>query len=325
MRALGIGLIGLGRHGLRYATHLAKGDIADGKLIAVSRRDAVVGKAAAASLHAYYYTDYRDLIHDPKVEVVVVVTPPALALPICLEAVRARKPLLIEKPLAITGAQAHEMVQAAEQAGVPLMTAHTLRFEPVLQEFRAAIPTVGTRRYLTLTSRVEPRPQGPYRADEFGGRGVLLEIGIHLLDAIRVLTGDEVADVQCEMERLESGGPEVRVWASLRTTSGFPVLLDVSRVTRGRVSRAEWVGAEGQLQVDWMHHRLVRTEAGLARQEQAITPAPTVVATLTAFLNAIQHGTPPPISGLDGQRAVEIADACYEAAATGARVFVNRR
>ena len=66
------------------------------------------------------YGDYRALIADPTVEAVVVVTPPSLCPAICLETVKARKPLLIEKPLAPTGREARTMVTAAEEAGVLL-------------------------------------------------------------------------------------------------------------------------------------------------------------------------------------------------------------
>ncbi len=49
----------------------------------------------------------------------------------------------------------------------------------------------------------------------------------------------------------------------------------------------------------------------------------TVVDTLQAFLEALRAGEPMPISGLDGQRAVEIADACYESAQTGQPVTLT--
>src|SRR5207244_8633910 len=65
-----------------------------------------------------------------------ILTPPALNRETCLAAVRAGKPLLIEKPLALTVADAQEMVRAAREAGITLMTAQTLRFTPVLARLR---------------------------------------------------------------------------------------------------------------------------------------------------------------------------------------------
>jgi predicted dehydrogenase len=212
------------------------------------------------------------------------------------------------------------MVRAAESSGIPLMTAQTLRFDAALLALKARLSTVGPRRYLVLTNRVEPRPEVTQNPTDYAGRGVLLEIGIHQLDLVRFLTGEEVAEVRCEMDRSSAGSPESRALVSLRTTGHLPCLVDVSRVTSGRVSRAEWVGADGQMIADWVRHQVSTTSARSGLEEWPVEEQPTVVATLRAFLDALDRGAPMPITGLDGQRAVEIADACYESAASGKTV-----
>lgn len=319
MTPRGIGLIGLGRHGMRYARHLLE-PLPNARLVAVCRRDVGQGSAFAAEHSLRFYRDYRDLIADRDVQALVAVTPPSLSRPICLEAVRARKPILIEKPLAPTGLEAREMVRAAEASGIPLMTAQTLRFDAAVMALKARLATVGPRRYLVLTNRVEPRLEVTHDPTDYAGRGVLLEIGIHQLDLVRFLTGEEVAEVRCEMDRASVRSPESRAWVSLRTTGDLPCLVDVSRVTSGRVSRAEWVGAEGQMIADWGRHQVSKMSARRGLEEWPIEDRPTVVATLRAFLDALDRGAPMPITGLDGLRAVEIADACYESAETGKSV-----
>lgn len=322
MTPRGIGLIGLGRHGMRYARHLLE-PLPNARLVAVSRRDVGQGSAFAAVHGLKFYRDYRGLIADADVQAVLAVTPPSLSRPICLEAVRAHKPILIEKPLAPTGLEALEMVRAAESAGIPLMTAQTLRFDEAVLALKSQRTTVGARRYLVLTNRVEPRPEVTQKPADYAGRGVLLEIGIHQLDLIRFLTGEEVAEVRCEMDRASPGSPESRALVSLWTTGRLPCVVDVSRVTGGRVSRAEWVGAEGQLIADWVRHQVTRTSARSSAEEWPVEDRPTVVATLRAFLDALDRGAPMPITGLDGLRAVEIADACYESAETGKTVTLS--
>lgn len=323
MTPLGIGLIGLGRHGMRYVRHLHEASL-DARLVAVCRRDTEQGRAVASEHGAKFYQDYEDLIADPRVEAVAVVTPPSLCLPICLAAVRAGKPLLIEKPLACTGSDARTMVQAADAAGVPLMTAHTLRFDRAVLTLKSQLGSVGPRRYLALTNRVEPRPEVLRDPKDYGGRGVLLEIGIHQLDLIRFLTGEEVAEVRCEVDRPSPDAAELRALVSLRTTGGLACIVDVSRVTGGRVGRAEWIGAEGQLSADWFHHHVRRVSAGHAVTEQAVEDVPTVEAVLRAFCGALAHGAPMPVTGVDGLRAVEIVDACYESAESGRSVRLTR-
>lgn len=323
MAPLGIGLIGLGRHGMRYVRHLS--DMPpDARLVAVCRRNVERGRAVASQQGVKFFREYGELIADPLVGAVVVATPPSLCLPICLATVRAGKPMLIEKPLACTGADARAMVRAADAAGVPLMTAHTLRFDRAVLALKSQLAAVGARRYLVLTNRVEPRPEVVRDPQDYGGRGVLLEIGIHLLDLVRFLTGEEVAEVRCELERPSPKSAELRALASLRTTGGLPCIVDVSRMTGGRVSRAEWIGADGQLNADWVHHRVRKVSAGNVAVEQEVEDVPTVEEVLRAFVGALTRGAPMPVTGLDGQRAVEIADACYESTESGRVVRLVR-
>jgi len=319
MAPLGIGLIGLGRHGMRYVRHVSDPSLG-ARLVAVCRRDTEQGRTVAAQHGAKFFQHYEDLIASPQVNAVIVVTPPSLCLPICLAAVKAGKPLLIEKPLACTGADAREIVCAAAAAGIPLMTAHTLRFHRAVLSLKSQLAVVGARRYLVLTNRVEPRPEVLRDPTDYGGRGVLLEIGIHLLDLVRFLTGEEVEEVRCELERPSPKSAELRALVSLRTTGGLPCIVDVSRMTGGRVSRAEWIGADGQLSADWVHHRVRKVSAGTIVAEQAVEDVPTIESAFRAFLDALIRGVPMPVTGLDGQRAVEIADACYESAASGQMV-----
>jgi predicted dehydrogenase len=197
------------------------------------------------------------------------------------------------------------------------MTAHTLRFDRAVLSLKARLASAGPRRYLVLTNRVGPRSEVLDDPNDYGGRGVLLEIGIHLLDLVRFLTGEEVGEVRCELERPSPDAAELRALASLRTAGGLPCIVDVSRVTSGRTSRAEWIGADGQLAADWVHHRVRRVSAGNVVSEEAVEDVPTVEAVLCAFCDALARGAPMPITGVDGLRAVEIADACYESAASG--------
>ena len=97
--SLGIGLIGVGRHGSRYVHHLLH-DLPGVTLAALCRKRIGEGLASLPRTEIPVYGDYRSLIADPMVEAVVVVTPPSLCPEICLAAVKAGKPILIEKPLA---------------------------------------------------------------------------------------------------------------------------------------------------------------------------------------------------------------------------------
>jgi predicted dehydrogenase len=314
--AVGIGLIGLGRHGMRYAQHLGEFG-AEARLTAVCRRDATQGGAFAAEHGLHFHQDFRDLIADPEVGAIIVVTPPALTSSICMAAIRARKPVLIEKPLACTGVVAKAMAEAAEMAGVPLMTAQTLRFDSTIQALKAEVSKAGQARYMALTYRLEPSTELRKDAAEYEQRGILLEIGTHLFDLIRYLTGDEVVEVRCELDRLGRETTESRAFVSLRTRSNLACILDVSRVSIGRVSRVDWIGEQVQVHADWIQHCIRRLWPQALVDEWSVPPCHTVVETIRAFLTALTRGGPMPITGWDGYKAVAIADACYASAASG--------
>ncbi len=311
-RPIGVGLIGVGRHGSRYARHLLQ-DLPTASLKAVCRRHQEQSLDIPGAESVKVYGKAQALIEEPNVEVVIVVVPPIFSRDICRLAIEARKPMLIEKPLATSAADAREMVAAARQAGVELMTGQTLRFDSTIQEMKKRQHLIGRSQRLHLTSHIETRATGPDHATGYGKRGALLEVGIHMLDLVRFLTGEEVQEVRCTLDQLPPARPETIASAHLTTQGGTVCIIDVARVPEGRVGQAEWIGSEGRLQADWIHHRL-RWIRGTVVENREITPSQTVLAVLAAFLQAVEDRTAVPITGEDGCRAVEIAEACYRSA-----------
>jgi predicted dehydrogenase len=313
---LKIGLIGAGRHGSRYFHHLLH-DLPGVRLAAICRKRIGEGLPSISTTEIPVYGDYRALIADPMVEAVVVVTPPSLCHEICLEAVKAKKPILIEKPLAPTGREARAMVLAAEEAGLLLMTAQTLRFDSTILLLKDRLKDIGRLRYATFTSRIETKASAQVRSPIPGQRGALLEFGVHLLDVVYFLTGEEVVAVRCELDQLPAVAPDTMAIVQAQTVSGMRCVLDIARVEAGRVARTEWVGTRGQLAADWFHQRMSGVIGDVAPLEWAAQPQQTIVATLRAFVHAIETSSPPPITGRDGCRAVEVVDACYHSAELG--------
>ena len=313
---LRIGLIGAGRHGSRYAHHLLH-DLPGLSLVALCRKRIEAGLPSPPTNEIPVYGDYRALIADPTVEAVVAVAPPSLYPEICVEAVKARKPILIEKPLALTGREARAMVTAAEEAGVLLMTAQTLRFDSTILLLKEYLQEIGTLRYATFTSRIESKASSQAWSPIPGQRGALLEFGVHLLDLVPFLTGEEVADVRCELDRLPTVAPDTMAIVQAHTMSGLRCVMDIARVGAGRVARTEWVGSKGQIAADWFYQRVSGVIGDRAPFKRTVQPQQTILATLRAFVRAIETNSPPPITGRDGCRAVEVADACYRSAERG--------
>lgn len=314
--AIGIGLIGVGRHGIRYARHIMQ-DIPSASLVAVCRQHPEQGLDLPGSESVNIYGNARSLIEDPRVDAVVVVTPPIYSRDICLLAIQARKPVLIEKPLSTSADDARAMMEAATRAAVPLMTGHTLRFDSTIQAMQATRHMIGRSQRLHLTSHIETKERGPAHADGYGKRGALLEVGVHMLDLVRFLTGEEVCEVRCTMDVVPPVAPESAASVQLITQRGTECRVDVRRVAAGRTGSAVWIGSDGQLTADWTQQRLQWAGAGNRTETWTLVSCPTIVATMSAFLEALRRKQAMPITGEDGFRAVEIAEACYRSAQAG--------
>lgn len=315
-----VGLIGLGRHGSRYLRHLVEEDTG-GKLVAISRQQVDKGRQQAVHHRIQFFPDYRDLVADPAIQAVLVVATPALNVSIALEAIKYRKAVLLEKPLALNSTEGRHIVEAANQAGVPIMTGHTLRYEPVIRKIHEVGTTLGPWQSLEGTMHLEARPQ--VDIVQGTGHGVLLEFGIHLLDWVRVLLQDEKLTVYANMTRLSPNAPERRAEITLTTPSGLSCHLDIARVSQGRITHVEIMGTTGRVYADWTNGIVQVFKQETITSQHVLPTTPTIVPMLRDFFHALRKGKPFPITGEDGLRAVELADACYQAEKSQQPIYVQ--
>ncbi len=316
MPPLRFGLVGLGRHGSRYANHLLAGEVPGASLVAVCRRDMAAARAFATPRGITAHADPDLLFADPSVDAVLLAVPPNLHPALVPAALDAGKPVLVEKPLATDPEGARAILAAVRGASVPLMVAHTLRFDTVVLALRAGLPGIAPLTLLTLDQMAEPAGQA--WGDAPGVGGALLNIGVHGFDLVRFLTGQEVVEVVCRTARARSLQTE-DTFAALLTLTGPPglALVASSRAAGGRSVRIVAVGARGQLAGDVAAGTLTLIR-GRERTPIPLPPsAPTVREVLRAFVQALREGTPVPVPAEEGYRAVAVAAACARSAAEG--------
>jgi len=322
MAAIAVGLIGAGKHGLRYAQHVVR-DVPELRLAALSRQNHVRGAEQARELGCRYHVSWRALVDDPGVEAVVAAVPPSLHPEIAAAVAQRRKPLLVEKPLATTGAAACEVVRVLRAAAVPCLMAHTLRWNAVVAAMRERIPSLGPLRAMLLNQRFEPSTLDWLDDPKAAGGGIILHTGVHSFDLVRWLTGREIVRVTCRTARASTVRTEDNFLAVLGLEgSEALVAVNGSRATAGRSGLIDVAGAEGQLVGD---HALgycfgIR---GLERMPVPIPEAlPTVREVLRAFARLLVAGETPRTSLEDGARSVLVAEACYRSAELGRAVDV---
>jgi predicted dehydrogenase len=324
VRRIGVGLVGTGKHGQRYAQHAAA-DVPELSLVAISRQNAAAGTDQARALGCRFHADWRVLVADPEVEAVIAVVPPVLHPAIAAEVARAHKALLIEKPLATTGAAAREMVRVLRAARVPCLMAQTLRWNAVVRAVRDQLSHLGSLRALSVNQRFEPSPLLWLDDPALSGGGIILHTGVHSFDLVRFLTGREVVEVWCRSARIDTRRTEDNFVAVLHLEdSDALVTVGGSRSTGGRSGLIDVAGSEGQVVGD---HALgfAYTVRGQARRPLPVgEPLPTVREALRSFAALLRRGERPPVEIEDGARAVLVADACRRAAEAGDTVAVDR-
>ncbi len=317
MARLGIGLVGVGKHGRRYAQHICH-DLPDLRLVGLARRTLDLARQQASEFGCRAYTEYRELLAAPDVDAVVVVVPPTLHAEIVEAAAAERRPVLLEKPAATNLTDGRRMLRAVRAAGIPVMVAQTLRYNGVVRLLLEARTRVGRIHALRIAQRFEPSRPGWIDDPAVAGGGITLHTGVHSFDLLRVLSGLEVDRVSCEMAAVGTERTEDNFSAVARLGGGRVLgCVSGSRATASRSGPIEIAGEQGQLIADHVLSTAYVVHGSSATALSVPPASPTVREVLRDFAAAVRTGAPVPIPLEEGLRAVAIVDACYQAARTG--------
>ncbi len=206
MRKIKTAVIGAGFMGKVHTEAIRRlGNVEVAGVAAISREEAEsFGKAMGIERTT---DNYMDLISDPEIEAVHVCTPNALHAPVARAAMDAGKAVLCEKPLAMSAAEAREMVAIAEEKGIVNCVNHNLRYYPVLQHVRRMIENGDLGEILIVQGtysqdwllydtdynwRIEAKDNGPLR--------VMGDIGSHWMDLVQHLTGMRITALCADMQ-----------------------------------------------------------------------------------------------------------------------------
>jgi UDP-N-acetylglucosamine 3-dehydrogenase len=258
--------------------------------------------------------DWRELLARDDVDAVTICTPNALHAEQAVAAIESGRPVLVEKPVTVTVAEADKVIAASEAAGVVAMTAHSARFSPSVVALKEALPRIG----LPTSVDVTFCHAGPaaWSADatwftdpSLAGGGALLDLGVHVVDSLRWLLDDEVAEVT---GRLTGGVVEQDAVVAFTTVAGAVGTLHAGwrSVSGPRVSFTVY-GEQGTLVLDDRGAAL-----HLPAQDVQPLPLPPVVGSpARAFVDAVERGATPSPDLHDGRAAVAFVQAAYRSAA----------
>lgn len=178
-------------------------------------------------------TDYRTAINDAQIDAVIVSTLNATLAPIALDAVRAGKHVIMEKPGALNSGQLRILQDAAKASGVRVRVAYNHRFHPALQKARALVDAGGLGPLMFMRARYGHGGRKGYdrewRADSaLSGGGELIDQGVHLIDLAGWFLGEFASIDGHAATYFWDMKVDDNAFLSLRTPAGQTAWLHVS-------------------------------------------------------------------------------------------------
>ena len=319
------GIVGFGLHAVkRLMPGFAKAKRC--RVTALSRRELQQAKESAQQYgieHAFAST--AELCACPDVDAVFVSSPDGLHHDDVLEAVRHGKPVLCEKPMAMSPQQAREMVQAARSANVPLGVAHVMRFEESVKFFRdhVAAGSIG-RPVLARADFFAPMLSSARKwinDSRLATGGPLADIGVHCIDSLRFIIGQEVRSVSAVANYDSHGITEASATAVLQFGTGMIGAVSVSARAPYQ-TYLEVAGETGVLSsvnaLNVEHPPTVELRRGFdVIERREVSNEPAYAAQVDAFAAALEERREFDIPGEEGLRNQLVLDAAFRSVKSG--------
>jgi predicted dehydrogenase len=225
-----VGIVGLGRSG--YYIHVECLRPMHEKFRIVAGCDLIEERAqkVADEFGARAYTDYKKLLKDQNVELVVVATRSHTHGPIAIEALNADKDALVEKPMALNVAEADKMIRTARKAGKRLLVHHNNRHAPYLLFAQEVIKSgiLGKVFYVRECNHGFNRRNDWQTLKRFGG-GLLNNWGPHVIDHALQLLGGLPVRMFSDLQRVAAAGDaEDHFKITMKGKTGLLVNTEVS-------------------------------------------------------------------------------------------------
>ena len=280
---------------------------------------------------------YDELLADPAVAAVCICTPSGQHAQQAIAAASSGKHVLVEKPMALSLADADAMIAACRANGVQLGVCLQRRAEPLFRRVHDAVHG-GDLGEITLGVVTMPYFRDePYYAQadwrgtwEMDGGGVLMNQGIHIIDLLLWFLGDPVdvhafADSRHRSVEIEdtagavlrfANGAVATITATVATDPGFPHRLEVYGTNGGIQIEGESVlrwglADESRATVEPWPVATEQVDPGMAGDPRGISTSGHI-AILKDFIAGIRRGEDPVIDGLEGRRSLAAILAVYE-------------
>lgn len=315
MRKLGVAVIGTGFWGRNHARNIK--ELQETHLIAVCDKDEARAKAIAELFGVEAYTDSRKMLKRKDIEAVTVCTWSTNLATEAMNVLRAGKHVLVEKPMANSVQEAKKIVDLAKKKQRYLMVGFLMRFIPGVQRIREAVEKgeIGTLVYATAR-RVSEWPE------RIGDVGVVKDLAIHDIDITRYLLGDDPVEVYAKAGSLRHKQFEDHAQILLTFKGGKTAFIEANWLTPYKIRKLTVTGSSAIMSLDYITQEITIETSGqtLAPRYEVKEP---LKLELQHFANSILNDREPIITGADGLKAVQVAEAALKSAQRGTAIKLS--
>ena len=303
---LRMGVVGVGHLGRHHARILAR--LPDVDLVAVVDTNGARAEAVAAETRSRPETDAAALL--PAVDAVTLAVPTEAHERVALPFLRRGVPVLVEKPIAASIAEADTMVGAATESGATLAVGHTERYNPAVT---TALPLVTAPRFVEV-----------HRLAAFQARSldidVVFDVMIHDLDVVLALVKAAPAAIEAIGVPVLSDRVDIAN-ARIRFENGCIANLTASRISRERVRKIRFFQPDAYISIDcaarqveaWRVTRRPGSEPSIEGGPLEVPAGEPLERELADFVRAVRTGGRPGVDGRDGRRALALAQGIADA------------
>ncbi|QRN97190.1 Gfo/Idh/MocA family oxidoreductase [Archangium violaceum] len=337
-RQIGYAVVGLGHFAQDAILPAFKNARKNSRLVALVSGDPQKHRALGKrhGVPVYTYDRYEECLALPEVDAVYIALPNAQHAEYAVRAARAGAHVLCEKPLALDENQCLEMIRAAEESDVKLMTAYRLHFESTNLAAMEAVRKGKIGEPRLFSSSFSFQIQGPnIRIDREAGGGVAWDIGVYCINAARYLFRAEPEEVFAFKAR----GKDERF---AETEEGLSAVLRFPEdrlasfnLSFGAAPTATYqlVGTQGSIRLDnayeYKGKMTFELEAKGKKQKRTLPQRDQIGPELSYFSDCILKNQEVEPDGWEGLADVRIVRALYTSAETGRPVrlepFEKRR
>jgi myo-inositol 2-dehydrogenase/D-chiro-inositol 1-dehydrogenase len=261
--------------------------------------------------------DYRDIINDPEIDIVLVCSSTDTHAQISIEAARAGKHVFCEKPVDHDADKIREVIKVVEESGVKFQVGFNRRFDSNFKAVKDAIMEgkIGSPQIIRITSRDPEAP--PVSYVKVSG-GMFLDMTIHDFDMVRFLSGSEADEVYAAGAVLidpaigEAGDVDTAV-ITIKMKDGTLATIDNSRkAVYGYDQRAEVFGSKGSVSIsnNTSSTTVISDENGVHQEKPLYffleRYMESFSSEMRAFIEAVKNDTDTPVGAADGLAPVLI-------------------